>query len=63
VYAMREDELVVLPQRAFFCLLCGQRKRHLGGYFCVRCLREARREIHTAIAAAKAGLTASLSEP
>lgn len=57
-----KDELVLLPQRSFFCLVCGRRKRHLGGYLCVFCLRDSRREIHTAIAAAKAGLTVSPSE-
>lgn len=55
VYAMGDDDLVVLPKRAFFCLLCGNRKWHLGGYLCAHCLRESRREIHYAIAMAKAG--------
>lgn len=57
-----KDELVLLPQWNFFCLVCGRRKRHLGGYLCVFCLRDGRREIHTAIAAAKAGLMVSSAE-
>ncbi len=60
---MKDDELFQLPQRSFFCLVCGRRKRHLSGYQCVYCLRESRREIHTAIAAAKAGLTIFAEAP
>lgn len=60
---MKDDELVLLPQRSFFCMVCGRRKRHLGGYQCVYCLRSARREIHTVIAAAKAGLTVPVETP